>query len=33
MNICKQTPGVIIFSQRRKIKKITITQSFENKGK
>ncbi len=33
MNICKQTYGVIIFSQRRKIKKITITQGFENKGK
>ena len=33
MNICKQTYGVIIFSQRRKIKQITITQGFENRGK
>ena len=33
MNICKQIYRVIIFSQRRKTKKITITQGFENKGK
>ena len=33
MNICKQNGGAIIFSQKRKIKKITITQSFENERK